>query len=156
MASIAFHQVFRCLQSATCVWFVHATRVFDESTENIHILIRIHTAQLIHFLDTFVLAFGLVPMASRLGAGMYSSTPHERFKDSVFKRFPEQTNSFPVCISSEHCFFILTQSQARFIQGIAKMRKMCYLVLVISFGLCSNVSLMLCFLLRIWCSWMCL
>ena len=67
------------------------------------------------------------------------------------------TNEFiSSCISSEHCCFILTQSQARFMQGIAKMRKMCYLVLVISFGLCSNDSLMLCFLLRIWCSWMCL
>ena len=52
------------------------------------------------------------------------------------------TNEFiSSCISSEHCCFILTQSQARFIQSIAKMRKMCYLVLVISFGLCSNVSL---------------
>ena len=155
MASIAFHQVFRCLQSATCVWFIHSTRVFDESTENIHILTRIHTAQLIHVLDTFVLAFGLVPMASSNGAGMFH---RHRMNDSrilyasVFlnKRIHFQ------CISSEHCCFILTQSQARFMQGIAKMRKMCYLVLVISFGLCSNDSLMLCFLSRIWCSWMCL
>ena len=56
------------------------------------------------------LGFGLVPMPSLVVAGMLSSTPHDRLKGSVFKRFSEKTNSNAVALVGSMCVYILAQS----------------------------------------------